>query len=58
MTAEKSSNQNETKNEELANEEPRNPAPDGGYAWVVLIGSFVSLKKKTHIILLSYLIFF
>ena len=49
MTAEKSSNQNETKNEELANEEPRNPAPDGGYAWVVLIGSFVSLKKK-HIL--------
>lgn len=41
MTAEKSSNQNETKNEELANEEPRNPAPDGGYAWVVLIGSFL-----------------
>lgn len=42
MTAEKSSKQNESKNEEIAYEEPKNPAPDGGYGWVVLIGSFVS----------------
>lgn len=40
----KDNQENNTKSEDA-----KNPAPDGGYGWVVLFGSFVSLKILNRI---------